>query len=66
MKTAITIFCFTKILMVSEGHDFRMEQRKLIDSTGTIEIVDKVRMINDTIAVQRKYNTVYYYFNLKR
>lgn len=63
MNLLLTIFTFTKILIVSEGNSFTFEQRKVIDSTGTIELSKKVKQINDTVAVQRKGNNVYYYIN---
>ena len=62
MKLLLTIFCFTKILIVSEGNSFTFEKRKTIDSTGCIELTKKVKQLNDTVAVQRKGNNIYYFF----
>jgi len=62
MKQIITAFTFTKIIILSQGMDnFAFDRKKVIDSTGTIELTKKVRMINDSTAIQRKYNKVYYY-----
>lgn len=61
MKLLIAIFAFTKMLVVSEGNSFTFESRECIDSTGTVEIDKRVKMVNDTVAVQRKGNKIYYY-----
>lgn len=61
MKLLIALFAFTKMLVVSEGNSFTFESRKCIDSTGTVEIDKRVKMVNDSVAVQRKGNKIYYY-----
>lgn len=62
MKLLLTAFLFTKILIVSEGNSFTFEHRKMIDSTGEVFLNKKVKLLNDSVAVQRKGNNIYYFF----